>query len=227
MSTSEIERPLRLARWVTDTRLNGNYQERLTEIQGQTKSTGLSLGSDLTFTVFKLLQFSVGYTNSETKDEDLRTLQVTNISRTRGINGQVITTLTWGNWRFTPRYDQSQSESENGTGKKTADLTTRNISLQIFGDINIPRFFRLPFGKQLSLSNRLIVTSSTRYGIVRDEVDETKSKDTLDFNLNGDFEITPNIRTAFGGGFTRVMNKVRKEDDFMTLSFTSRITIQF
>lgn len=226
-STSEIERPLFLYRWMTDTRVNGNYQERLSEVQGQTRSTGRNLGSDVTFTLFKLLQFSVGYTDAISQEENLQTNQVTSRTKSKGINGQVITTLQWGNWRFTPRYDQSQSESEDGTGKKTSDLVTRNGSLQIFGDINVPRFFRFPFGKQLTLTNRLILTSSFRYGIVRNGVDETQSKDNIDFNMNGDFEVTPNIRVAFGGGFTRTMNKVKKEDDFSTFSFNSTITIQF
>ncbi|OGR81142.1 MAG: hypothetical protein A2636_01510 [Elusimicrobia bacterium RIFCSPHIGHO2_01_FULL_64_10] len=226
-STSEIERPLFLSRWMQDTRLNGNYQKRVTETLGQTKSLANSLGSDFTFTLFRLLQFSLSYTNSVQEDFNLQTNQLTNRTRSRGINGQVITTLKVGNWRFTPHYDQSQSESEDGTGKKTSDVVNRNGSLQVFGDVNIPRFFRLPFGKQLALSNRLILTGSFRYGIIRDNVDETKSNDTFDSNVNGDFEITPNIRAAFGGGYMRVMNKARKEDDFTTISVTSRVTIQF
>ena len=226
-STTDIERPLFLGRWITDTRANGSYQERLTENLGQNKSTGKSMASDVTFTAFRLLQFSVGYTNSVTEDFNLQTQQLTSRTIKKGFNGQVITTLKWGNWRFTPRYDQQQSESEDGTGKKTSDLTTRNGSLQVFGDINLPRFFRLPFGKQLSLSNRLILTSSFRYGMVRDEVDDTHSVDNADFNFNGDFEITPNIRAAFGGGYARTMNKTKKENDFQTYSFTSRVTIQF
>ena len=226
-STSEIERPLFLSRWVTDTRANANYQERLTEVLGQTRTTGKNVGSDVTFTTFRLLQFSVGYTNSVTEDFNLQTQQLTSRTIQKGFNGQVITTLKWGNWRFTPRYDQSSSESEDGTGKKTSDLTTRNGSLQIFGDINVPRFFHLPFGKQLSLSNRLILTTSFRYGMVRDKVDETKSVDNADFNMNGDFEITPNIRAAFGGGYARTMHKVKKEENFQTYTLTSRVTIQF
>ena len=63
--------------------------------------------------------------------------------------------------------------------------------------------------------------------MVRDGVDETRSVDNMDFNLNGDFELTPNIRIAFGGGYTRTMNKAKKEEDFSTFSFTNRITIQF
>jgi hypothetical protein len=51
--------------------------------------------------------------------------------------------------------------------------------------------------------------------------------DNFDFNFSGDFEITPNIRTAFGGGYSRTMNKTKKENDFQTYSFTSRVTIQF
>lgn len=226
-STSEIERPLFLSRWITDTRANGSYQERLSENLGQNKSTGKSMASDVTFTAFRLLQFSVGYTNSVSEEFNLQTKQLTSRTIQKGLNGQVITTLKWGNWRFTPNYNQSQSQSEDGTGKKTSDLTTRNGSMQIFGDLNLPRFFRLPFGKQLSLSNRLILTSSFRYGMVRDEVDETKSVDNADFNFNGDFEITPNIRAAFGGGYARTMNKTKKENDFQTYSFTSRVTIQF
>ncbi len=226
-STSEIEKPLFLSRWISDTRMNGNYQERLSETLGQTRSTGKSISSDVTFTAFKLLQFSLGYQNSTTQEENLQINQVTSRTRQFGFNGQVITTLKWGNWRFTPRYDQNQSEAEDGTGKKTSDLINRNGSLQVFGDINIPRFFRLPFGKQLSLTNRLIITGSFHYGMVRDSVDETKSVDNFDFNGNGDFEITPNIRAAFGGGYSRTMNKTKKEEDFQTYSFTSRVTIQF
>ena len=48
-----------------------------------------------------------------------------------------------------------------------------------------------------------ILTSSVHYGITRDGVDETKSRDVVDFNATGDFEITPNIRAAFGGGYLR------------------------
>lgn len=230
LSTSELEKPLFLSRWMSDTRLNGNYQERLSEVPGQTRSTGRNLGSDFTFTLFKLLQFSLAYTDAVSQEENLQTNLVTSRTKSKGINGQVITTLKFGNWRVTPRYDQSQSESEDGTGKKTSDLVTRNGSVQVFGDINIPRFFRLPLGKQLSLTNRLILTSSLRYGIVRDGVNEPNSKDTIDFNLTGDFEITPNIRVAFGGSFTKSISKANKEKDnpdFSTLGLNSTITIQF
>ena len=48
--------------------------------------------------------------------------------------------------------------------------------------------------------------------LVRDGVDETKSRDNMDFNMNGDLEITPNIRAGFGGGFAKTMNKVKKGD---------------
>ena len=226
-STSEIDRPLFISRWITDTRANGTYQERLTETLGQTQSAGKSFTSGITFTAFRLLQFSVSYNDSVTEDTNLQTQQLTSRTRSKGINGQVVTTLKWGNWRFTPNYTQSQSESENGVGKKTSDVINRSGSLQIFGDINLPRFFRLPFGKQLSLSNRLILNSSLRYGSVRDAVDDVKSVDNFDFNFSGDFEITPNIRTAFGGGYSRTMNKTKKENDFQTYSFTSRVTIQF
>jgi len=230
MSTFGIEKTLFLSRWMSDTRLNGNYQERLSEVRDQTRSKGFNLSTDFTFTLFRLLQFSLGYRNSVSQEENLQTNQITSKTKSGGINGQVITTLKWGNWRFTPRYDQSQSESEDGTGKKTSDLVTRNASLQIFGDINIPRFFRLPFGKQLTLTNRLILTSSIRYGMIRDGVDETRSRDNIDSNLNGDFEITPNIRAGFGGSFSRTMHKASKEKDnrdVTTFGFNTRITIQF
>lgn len=226
-STTELEKLLFLRRWMSDTRLNTNYQERITEDLGQRRTLGLNMGSDFTFTLFRLLQFSVNYINATTEERDLRIDQVTARTRSNGFGGQVITTLKWGNWRFTPRYDQSQSEAEDGTGRLTSDLVTRNMSLQIFGDINIPRFFQLPFGKQLNLSNRLILTSNLRYGMVRDGVDETKSVDNASADLTGDFEVTPNIRVAFGGGFTRSMRKTKKEEDFTTINFTSRVTIQF
>ncbi|OGR79831.1 MAG: hypothetical protein A3I11_08685 [Elusimicrobia bacterium RIFCSPLOWO2_02_FULL_39_32] len=228
LSTYEVERPLFLIRrWMRDARLNANYQERLNEVRDQTRSIGFNFGTDLTFTLFKLLQFSVGYTNSVSEDKNLVTNQVTGRTKSKGINGQVITTLKWGNWRFTPRYDQSQKEAEDGKGKKTEDLITRNGSLQIFGDINVPRFFKLPLGKQLTLSNRLIVTSSIRYGMIRNGVDETQSKDNLDSNLNGDLEITPNIRVGFGGTYARTFFKTKKEENFSTFGFNTRITIQF
>ncbi len=226
-NTSELEYPLYLRRWMTDTSLRGTYQESLTENLGQTRNKSLSMANDFTFTLFKLLQFSVNYKNSTAQTEDLLTDKVTSRTRSNGFGGQVITTLKWGNWRFTPRYDQDQSQTEDGTGKLTSDFVNRNISLQIFGDVNIPRFFQLPFGKQLNLANRLILTSNLRYGMVRDSVDETRSVDNIATDLTGDFEVTPNIRIAFGGGFTRSMRKIKKEEDFTTFNFTSRVTIQF
>ncbi len=226
-NTSELEYPLYLRRWMNDTSLRGTYQESLAENLGQTRNKSLSMATDFTFTLFKLLQFSVNYKNSTAQTEDLLADKVTSRTRSRGFGGQIITTLKWGNWRFTPRYDQDQSQTEDGTGKLTSDFVNRNVSLQIFGDINIPRFFQLPFGKQLNLSNRLILTSNLRYGMVRDAVDETRSVDNVASDLTGDFEVTPNIRVAFGGGFTRSMRKVNKEEDFTTVNFNSRITIQF
>ncbi|MBI3012664.1 MAG: hypothetical protein HYY63_03470, partial [Elusimicrobia bacterium] len=227
VSTYELERVFFLTRWMSDTRLNANYQERITEVRDQTRNTGFNIGSDFTFTLFRLLQFSAGYTNAVSQDENLQINQVTSKTTSKGFNGQVITTLKWGNWRFTPRYDQNQSETEDGRGKKTSDIVNRNAALQIYGDINVPRFFRLPLGKQLKLSNRLILTSSIRYSMVRNGVDETGSRDTLDSGANGDLEITPNVRVNFGGSYSRIFNKVKKEDDLQTITFSTTITIQF
>jgi len=226
-STYALEKFLPVSRWVSETRLDGSYQERLSEVRDQTLSKGLRSSTNFAFTLFKYLRFSVGHTNDTTEDMDIRTQQVTGRSRSQGINGQVITEFKWGNWRFTPRYDQSQSESEDGKGKKTSDLITRNGRLGIFGDISIPALFRLPLGKELTLKNRLILTSSINYLHVRNSVDDTGSKDSVDSNVNGDFEITPNIRVGFGGGYSITFFKVKKEENFSTFTLSSRITIQF
>ncbi len=226
-TTYGLEKFFPVARWVTETRVDGTYQERLSEIRDQTLSKGLRSSSNFAFTLFRYLRFSVGYTNDSTEDTDIRTQQVTGRTRSQGLNGQIITEFKWGNWRFTPRYDQSQTESEDGKGRKTSDIITHNGRLGIFGDVSVPAFLRLPLGKQFNLKNRLILTSSINYLYARNNVDDTGSKDSVDSNVNGDFEITPNIRIGFGGGYSITFFKVKKEENFSAFSLNSRVVIQF
>ncbi len=182
-------------------------------------------GADYLFQFWKKMDFATNYSMSKTRDNDLVLQRISNKSDSKSYSIQ--TGVPWGAWRFTPRYDRSDTKARDAI-QVTNDLIAQTYTLQIYGDITKPLGLRI--GRtELGLANRFILNSTISWASKRSSINPaTNYLDTYSASMSGDYTLSNNFRLAIGGTFSQEKHqKDFKKLDQMTFGVNSTLTIQF
>lgn len=227
VSIRDTERMLRLDRWMANSQLNLRTNKKDTKTFGEEFRRDNSLGSDYHFMLRERFDvfMSYGVTDGFARNERLQVLT----AKSNGYNHFIqVGTKLWG-WQVTPRADFRGDKSVDAAGRATQDTTIVGLSAIMRLDKAYPRGFRIPFTKKVYENvNRLILDAKAGLEKKKSSIDiERNNTDTYSADMTGTWEISRNFRLSFGGGFSVVENRVRKEDGLMSYNLNSELVINF
>jgi hypothetical protein len=224
---SQIEKALYVERWVSDSQLNLRDQKKVSKTEKVSTSENSSYGSDLRFNLLRKLDLNCAFSGAHNQDFDL----INNVYTAKGEN------ITWsyqtgynmGVWRFTLRYDNAQNWAKDGTDKVTGQLFTNTYTGTIYSDTSFPGGIKLPLmNRPLPLNNRVTFSSSVKYINQSSALNvERDNTDTYSLSTNADYEVSANFRISIGAGYSRLINRVKSDENYSTIEASGRLTIQF
>jgi len=225
-SLSQTEHFFRAQNFMSNSQMNVKAQYKKVDTVGTSLQKSSTNGGDWRFTMWRKLDLFFTYTRTADQTQD-RINNVTS-SKSKGETLGAQAGMNIGKWRITPKYDQTKQETQDSSGRKTADLTTRTPAIQLYADLYLPAGLRLPFGDLMVFSNRIRTTNTFSLTQRRSSLNTLNDNtDTYAFTTSNDYEITPNIRLTVGGGYTYTNNKTSADANIYSYEFNSLLTIQF
>ncbi|MBN1824432.1 MAG: hypothetical protein JW803_08945 [Endomicrobiales bacterium] len=222
-----IEEMTYLERWVSESQMNLRHSFKKTLVEHYSEDRTINYGGDLRFSLFRKLDmnFSVNQSNSDSKDLDQNLITSEGVSNSwSGQSGFYL-----GKWRFTVRYENAKSFTEDGTKKPTADTVTDTYTTQIYSDMSFPRGLPIPFTKKtLPLTNRLIFNSNLKYATKQSTLNiERDNTVNWGMNTSAEYEVSQNFRLSVGVGYNRYEYPKNPLENYSVIEASSRLTIQF
>lgn len=225
-SLTNTESLFHAERFMSDSQLNLKGQKKTVETVNISLVNEQTLSGDWRLRLFRQVSLALAADTKTGRDTNTVTGFVNR--KTNNLGWSIQPGFTLRKWQFTPKYDQRSEQEEDGTGKALRDLLTRASSLQVTGDVTLPRFFRLPFGRRLTLSNRLISTTNISFKQQRSGLNVAKDNTNVyTFTTNGNMEVSPNIRLILGSGYTRNDFPQKTDENFYSFEFSSQLNIEF
>ncbi|NLO90372.1 MAG: hypothetical protein GX410_00065 [Elusimicrobia bacterium] len=225
LSLSQLETLLSAERWASGANAYLKFAAHSTENVGLTLSKDHSYGADIRFILLSKLDTSLSGNYKQSTTEDLRLAKITETTDHTDLSVQ--TGFNVNKFRITPRVDYSLDRTVEGGGAVTQDTTQITPSVLIRADLALPKGLKLPFGRTLEFTNRIVWTTTTKYVIKRSPVDTTMNSNTLSCNSTADYELSKNLRLALNASFERLWHKYLPQEDYIAYQAGSTLTFQF
>ncbi len=226
MGFAQTEHLFLASRWMSNSQLNLKTQHKKVDTAGISLQKASTNGGDWRFTILRKLDLYTTYTR--TSDSSYDRINSVTTSQTHGSVLGMQLGFNVGKWRLSPKYDQTSRETEDASGRLTADLRTKTAALQAYADLYLPAGLKLPFADLVVFSNRIRTTENFSVDMRRSKIDELNSNtDTYKISTSNDYEMTSNIRLSFGGNYFYTANKVSSDANTYGYEVNTLLTIQF
>lgn len=212
--------------WMSDTQLNLKYNKKTTTVAGVSFADSTMYGGDYKLKVCKKydLLLSADITSSQETDTEKKVL----VSQGGILNWTLQAATNVKQWRFSLRYDNSQTWIKNSTGKLATQIFSNTVTGQATSDLLFPSGIKLPLVGVIPLKNRLIFDSTVFYNTRSSAVDvEADNFKNFGMKLSADYEISKNFRCTFGTNLSRYLFTFVPEENYTVIELISKLTIQF
>lgn len=226
VSLSKMETLVFAEKWLSSFSVNLKYTHRVTEVVNTTRDNEQSYGADLRFNVVRYFDSAI---SGNIKDTASRSLVLNaDTSRSEHKDATVQTTFDLRKMRVTPKVDYSSDRTIGADGVATVQQSKITPSILTRLDINLPKGLRLPFfSNPFLLTNRIVWTTTLSYQMLRSPVTVADNSNLLDFTTSADYEISKNLRLTINGAAQRLWHLYLPQEDYMSYSAGSTLTLQF
>ncbi len=224
-SMSQLEALIGTQRWMSNTVLNLKSSFHKTENFDVSLAHDQAFGADLRFIFKSKFDTSMSGNYRTSDSEDLRSLVVT--QTTEHEDGSIQTTFDVKAWRFTPKVDFSRDVAKQGDGLLTQDTKVITPSVLARADLTLPRGLKLPLGKLIIFTNRIIWTNTLSFAIRRSDVAQTDNNNLLNFTTSADYELAKNLRMTINGSAQSLHHLFLPEENFFAYQLGTTLTFQF
>lgn len=222
----DIEKMFGLAEFMSGSTLNLKFARRNTKTVSVEENTEIQYSADIRFKFLRAIDAALNYNATQTDSYDLRINSKVDDTFYENFSAQGA--FVYKRLTITPKLNYTYEKTiETGSIVKK-EVTTTTPGLMFKLDTNLPRGFTIPLlNKTLKFKNRIIWSADFSYAMKRSPINSIDNSDIFIFSTDADYELNKNLRLKLSSIVERLWHKYLPEEDYISLTFGSSLTLQF